>query len=157
MPISTSFETLFARDLSRLSQQIDAYEDESTLWEIAPGIHNSAGNLCLHLIGNLNTYIGANLGNIPYVRDRPMEFSARYVSKASLLSDLEETKNRVRATLQNLTDGQLGDLFPDEVLGYPMTIHYFLVHLAGHLNYHLGQIDYHRRLLTQGHTISYKS
>ncbi|WP_460975485.1 DinB family protein [Spirosoma knui] len=138
-------------------QQIEAYEDERMLWEVAPGINNSAGNLCLHLIGNLNTYIGDNLGNIRYIRDRPAEFSDKHILKVTLLSSLQDTKTRITTSLEKLTDDQLGNPFPDEVLGYPMTIHYFLVHLAGHLNYHLGQIDYHRRLLTQGRTIDYKN
>ncbi|GAB3556865.1 DinB family protein [Spirosoma fluminis] len=155
--LSQSFVTLYARDLSRLTQQIEAYNDERVLWEIRPGIINSAGNLCLHLIGNLNTYIGDNLGKISYVRDRPAEFSDKHIPRAILLNRLQETKTRVTSTLEKLTDDQLGNLFPDEVLGYPMTVHYFLVHLAGHLNYHLGQIDYHRRLLTQGQTITYQN
>ncbi len=155
--LAETFETLFARDLTRLIQQIDAYSDENKLWEVAPGISNSAGNLCLHLIGNLNTYIGATLGGTDYVRDRPAEFSAKYISKADLRAGLAKTKEVISLTLGNLSDSALNELYPEEILGYPMTVHYFLVHLSGHLNYHLGQIDYHRRLLTQEHRVTYES
>lgn len=152
-----TFSTLFDRDLRRLTQQIDAYDDERTLWDVAPGISNSAGNLCLHLIGNLNQYIGATLGHTGYGRNRPAEFSVKHVPKADLLADLAQTRAMLRVTLSSLTDDQLHDPYPHDELGYPMTIHYFLVHLSGHLTYHLGQIDYHRRLLTQGQTIPYEA
>ena len=154
--LTNTLITLFARNLSRLMQQIDAYDAEQKLWEVAPGISNSAGNLCLHLIGNLNAYIGATLGKTGYVRDRSAEFSAKHIPKAELLADLTSTKAMINATLSAIPDDQLSKLYPDEVLGYPMTIHYFLVHLSGHLNYHLGQIDYHRRLLTGAQRVTYQ-
>ena len=152
-----TFSILFGRDVSRLSQQINAYADEDTLWAVVPGIHNSAGNLCLHLIGNLNSYIGATLGGTGYVRDRAAEFSTNGVPKRVLLARLDQTKAMINNTLSSafMPDSRLSDFYPDEVLGYPMTIHYFLTHLSGHLTYHLGQIDYHRRLLTNGSAIPY--
>lgn len=152
-----TFEMLFVRDLSRLKQQIESYEDESKLWEVAPGTSNSAGNLCLHLIGNLNTYIGARLGNTGYVRDRSAEFSAKHMSKTELLAGVAKTNEVIRAVLISISDNDLSKPYPEDVLGYPMTVHYFLAHLSGHLNYHLGQIDYHRRMLTQSQRITYES
>lgn len=143
-----TFNTLFSRDLKRLSQEIDAYTEEAMLWQTAPGINNSAGNLCLHLLGNLNTYIGATLGQTGYVRDRDAEFTVKKSPKSTLLAGIEDLKSTLAATFTRLTDEQLTDLYPVEVLGYPMTVHYFLTHLSGHLNYHLGQINYHRRLLS---------
>lgn len=155
--LTNTFKVLFTRDLKRLSQQIDSYQDEDKLWEIAPGISNSAGNLCLHLIGNLNTYIGLHLGGTGYIRDRAAEFSVKYVARTELLASLDQTSIMINEALSTLSDSQLENLYPADVLGYPMTIHYFLVHLSGHLNYHLGQIDYHRRLLTKGERVSYQN
>jgi hypothetical protein len=108
------------------------------------------------LIGNLNAYIGATLGKTGYVRDRATEFSAKHIPKAELLADLTSTKAMINATLSAIPDDQLSKLYPNELLGYPMTVHYFLVHLSGHLNYHLGQIDYHRRLLTGAQRVTYQ-
>lgn len=146
--MNETFIALFSRDLKRLAREISAYSDETVLWQLAPGINNSAGNLCLHLLGNLNAYVGANLGHTGYVRDRENEFAAKNVSKADLLAGIDALKDVLAATLATLTDAQLADSYSEEVLGYPMTTHFFLTHLSGHLNYHLGQINYHRRLLT---------
>jgi uncharacterized damage-inducible protein DinB len=55
----------------------------------------------------------------------------------------------VRETLGKLAAADLTSQYPLQVLGYPMTTTYFLVHLYGHLNYHLGQVNYLRRLLQQ--------
>jgi uncharacterized damage-inducible protein DinB len=137
---------LFERDLNRLLSEIEAYSDESLLWKRAEGISNPAGNLALHLVGNLNTYIGKNLGGTDYVRDRPAEF-ASIVSKSDLIEKITTTKHIILKILLNLQTEDLHETYPEEVLGYPMTTEYFLTHLYGHLNYHLGQINYHRRLV----------
>ena len=150
-----TFATLLARDLNRLAQEINAYTDETLLWETAPGISNSAGNLCLHLLGNLNSYIGVELGQTAYVRDRNLEFSARDVPRIELLARISATRDVVTRALSAMNDTQLSAAYPADVLGYPMTVHYFLTHLVGHLNYHLGQIDYHRRLLTAGQRVDF--
>ncbi len=147
--------TLFHRDLTRLHQEIEAYPDEASLWQVAPGISNSAGNLVLHLVGNLSTYLGATLGQTGYVRDRDAEFSLKNVPKSALLSQVEAVQNVVDQVLRSLPADQLESPYPGDVLGYPMTTAHFLLHLHGHLNYHLGQIDYHRRLLTAGKRVEF--
>lgn len=143
-----SLINLFERDIQRLYNEIQSYTSEQSLWVLPPmTIHNSAGNLALHLCGNLNHFIGATLGNTGYVRDRDSEFSTKNVPKAELLSAIENTKSVVITALEGLNDEQLNEDYPFEPLGYRMTTTYFLIHLNGHLNYHLGQINYHRRLL----------
>lgn len=146
---------LFHRDLTRLHQEIEAYPDEATLWRVAEGISNSAGNLVLHLMGNLNAYIGATLGQTGYVRNREAEFSTKGVPKQELLQKIADTRQMVEAAVQALPDEQLTTAFPTNPLGYPMTTQFFLIHIHGHLNYHLGQIDYHRRLLTAGKAVDF--
>jgi uncharacterized damage-inducible protein DinB len=140
-------KTLFERDLQKLRQEIETYQDEQVLWQIAPGISNSAGNLCLHLLGNLNTYIGAQLGHSGYVRHRELEFSAKDVPRAELLAGIDETRRVVAAGLSAVSDEQLAAGYPTPVFDAPASLTQFLVHLATHLTYHLGQINYHRRLL----------
>jgi uncharacterized damage-inducible protein DinB len=142
-----SLAPLFDRDIERLYREIEGYPSDELLWELRPGIGNAAGTLVLHLCGNLNHFIGATLGNTGYVRDRDAEFSTRDISKADLLKMIEKVKLTVLTTLESLTDEQLNDAYPLEHLGYPTSTNYFLVHLNGHLNYHLGQVNYHRRLL----------
>ena len=140
---------LFERDLQRLTQEIDAYADPADLWRVAEGIRNSAGSLCRHVVGNLNAYIGSTLGHTGYVRDREGDFGAPPVSRAVLRRALGDTRRMVQEILTALPAAQLLAPYPVDVLGYPMTTQYFLMHLHGHLTYHLGQVDYHRRLLTK--------
>jgi uncharacterized damage-inducible protein DinB len=141
-------KTLFDRDLNRLKQEIELYQNENEIWHIEKDIVNSAGNLCLHLIGNLNAYIGAELGNTNYIRNRALEFSLKDIPKAELLKKIEETKSVVDIALSSLTDKMLQNEYPLLVFETKITTEFFLIHLTTHLAYHLGQINYHRRLLT---------
>lgn len=143
-----AFISLFERDLDRLHKEIAAYSSDAALYELRPGITNSAGNLALHLCGNLGHFIGATLGNTGYVRDRDTEFTTREVSVGQLTDLIADTRTMVTKTLEGLSEEQLDAPYPLEPFGYPMTTNYFLLHLSGHLNYHLGQINYLRRLTT---------
>lgn len=138
---------LYDRDLSKLKEEIALYGDEANLWKTDGEIANSAGNLTLHLIGNLRHFFGAVLGETGYVRDRDKEFSDGGVSRADLLAGVDQAAADVNATLEKLTADDLAKEYPIEVFGHQMTTEFFLVHLATHLNYHLGQINYHRRIL----------
>jgi uncharacterized damage-inducible protein DinB len=142
-----TIKTLYQRDLEKLKKEIELYKDESKLWVIDKGISNSAGNLCLHLIGNLNTYIGKELGGTNYVRNRELEFSQKDIPRAELLLKIDHTMLVVDNSLNKLTSRQLDEDYPAPVFEYKMTTCFFLVHLIAHLSYHMGQINYHRRLL----------
>ena len=142
-----SLKTLFIRDLNKLRTEIELYKEESKLWVTDKNIANSAGNLCLHLIGNLNTYIGKELGGAAYIRDRDLEFSQKDIPQAELLKKIDETIGVVDKALDTVTDQQLEEEYPVIVFKEKMSTGFFLVHLIAHLDYHLGQINYHRRLL----------
>jgi len=145
---------LFLRDLEKLKTEITSFKDEKNIWEVSGDtrlsggqVKNSAGNLCLHLCGNLQHFIGAVLGNSGYVRNRDAEFSRKNVPVKELVNEIELTAKVVEKTLNELDEEILQKTFPINVFGYEMTTEFFLVHLTTHLNYHLGQINYHRRLL----------
>jgi uncharacterized damage-inducible protein DinB len=138
---------LFLRDLEKLKTEISSFRDEKNIWIISGDIKNSAGNLCLHLCGNLQHFIGAILGNSGYIRNRDAEFSRKDVPISELVAEIELTTIAVETALKNLPEGILEKTYPINVFSYEMTTGYFLVHLTTHLNYHLGQINYHRRLL----------
>ncbi len=140
---------LYERDLNKLKDEVSQYSIESDIWKMGGEIPNSAGNLALHLVGNLKHFIGAVLGSTGYVRDRDLEFSDDAVPRDLLIAGILEAKAVVTDTLAKLSPDDLERTYPIEVFGKPMTTAYFLVHLAAHLNYHLGQIDYHRRLLAR--------
>ncbi len=146
MQIET-LKTLFNRDLNKLKQEIELYQNENNLWKIEKGISNSAGNLCLHLIGNLNNFIGSELGKTNYSRNRPLEFSLKHIPKTELIEKIEETILVLNKTLETVTPEILQQEYPILVFESKTTTEFFLVHLSPHLAYHLGQINYHRRLL----------
>jgi len=138
---------IFNRDLNKVKEEIKAYKVESNLWIIDKEVTNCSGNLCLHLIGNLNHFIGAELGDTGYVRKRDLEFSLKDVLRDELLRQVDETMTIVESTLNTLTPEDLEKEYRRRVFEDYMTTGYFLVHLSTHLAYHLGQINYHRRLL----------
>lgn len=138
---------LFNRDLLRLKSEIDLYKDESKIWIVEKNIANSAGNLCLHLIGNLNTYIGAEFGKTNYVRNRELEFSLKNISKKELIDKIDNTILVVDKSLQSITEEELKNEDQILVSDKKATLEFLLIHLTTHLTYHLGQINYHRRLL----------
>lgn len=142
-----TLKSLFNRDLNKLKIEIASYQTENQIWAIDKNISNSAGNLCLHLMGNINTYIGAGLGKTGYIRDRPLEFSLKDIPKSELISKIDATILVVNNTLDSLTEADLEAVYPEIVFEKEMTTGYFLVHLSTHLAYHLGQINYHRRLI----------
>lgn len=145
--LTKTLETIFHRDLDALKQEIEAYQNEDRLWMVTKDISNSAGNLCLHIIGNLNHFIGAILGHTGYVRQRELEFTRTHVPKIEMITNIEATKAIVTKVLADLTTTDLEREYELKVFNKPMSTGYFLVHLSTHLAYHLGQINYHRRLL----------
>jgi uncharacterized damage-inducible protein DinB len=138
---------LFNRDLERLKNELEQYSNEANIWKIEGQINNSAGNLCLHLIGNLNTYIGKELGKADYVRNRALEFSSKDISRQELVKKVDDTIEIINQTLNALDKNILETEYPILVFDYNTSTEYLLVHLTTHLSYHLGQINYHRRLI----------
>jgi uncharacterized damage-inducible protein DinB len=144
-----TLQSLFSRDLKRLRVEIELYRAEQVIWHIEKSIANSAGNLCLHLIGNLNTYIGAVIGQTGYVRNREQEFTLKNIPRTELLKKIDETIVVVTNALEGLSLEDLQEEYPLLVFTEKTTTEYLLVHLTTHLTYHLGQVNYHRRLLDQ--------
>jgi uncharacterized damage-inducible protein DinB len=142
-----TLKLLFKRDLEKLKTEIEKYQNDENLWRIEKSIANSAGNLCLHLIGNLNTYIGAEFGKTNYIRRRNLEFSLKNIPKTELLQQIDNTIKVVELSLDKLTDAEIKEEYPLLVFEKKTTTEFMLVHLTTHLSYHLGQINYHRRLL----------
>lgn len=145
--LKETLRALFERDLQKLRTEIDLYIDEDQLWILKAGISNSAGNLCLHLVGNLNHFIGATLGNTGYVRHREEEFSSKNIPRKGLLNSIDNCIQTVDQTLTKLLESDLEKEYPLEKHGKRVSTMHMLLHLYGHLSYHLGQINYHRRMI----------
>jgi uncharacterized damage-inducible protein DinB len=138
---------MLERDVRKVIDELMLYKDEESIWRITERINNSAGNLCLHLAGNLNHFIGAVLGGTGYIRNRDSEFTLKGVSREEIVATLESTIQVIRETFDKLDDADLEKTFPLEKHGKEATTGYMLLHLLTHLNYHLGQINYHRRMI----------
>lgn len=145
--IIASLRSLYRRDLNKLKIEIESYQNESSLWKTDENISNSAGNLCPHLVGNLNNFVGTELGNTSYIRNRELEFSLKDIPRSELIEKVAATTSMVDDVLSQLTPEDLEKEYPLIVFEDKMTTGYFLIHLITHLDYHLGQINYHRRLL----------
>ena len=150
---AVSVVAIIERELRSLRAQLEAYADERDIWLVAPGISNPPGVLAAHLVGNLQHFIGARMGGTGYVRDRDAEFARRDRSRADLLAAIDETRGVVRATLAALPELELDAEYPDVVGGVRFSNGDLLIHLVSHLAYHLGQVDYHRRLLVGGGSV----
>jgi uncharacterized damage-inducible protein DinB len=150
-----SLTHLFTRDLQALGRQIEAYASQSDLWVRRGAIPNSAGNLALHLVGNLNHFLGATLGGTGFVRDRDAEFADRNIPVSELLGSIRSTERMVEETLASLPSKTLSEPYPNPPEGMRgISTMRFLTHLATHLAYHLGQVNYHRRLVDSQNTES---
>jgi len=153
--VSADIAALFERDLRRLSQEIAAFPDDELPWATLPGVSNSAGNLVLHLEGNLREYIGRQLGGIAYTRDRPAEFSRRGLSRVELKARVDSLRQIIPPVIFKMNEMSLEAPFPEVVHGRTLSARQYLLHLYGHFHYHLGQIDYLRRVLTEGGAITF--
>ena len=137
----------YERDLRKLLEEIKMFKDEANLWKTHGSITNSSGNLALHIIGGLNFHVGYRLAQTGYVRNRDQEFLQKNVPRPDIILELEKLITMVTGTLNNLTDDKLKNDFPAQFDGTTNSTSYVLVTLLAHLNYHLGQINYLRRML----------
>ena len=145
--IVRELRNVFLKDLEKLKEEIGLYRNEANLWRIEKDIANSAGNLCLHLVGNLNYFIGTTIGKTGYVRNREQEFSLKNIQQKELVNMVGDTIAMLDKVMKSMTDEQLKEEYPLLVLKEKTSTGYFLFHLSSHLGYHLGQINYHRRLI----------
>ena len=145
--LTNELNKLYQRDLDRLIAELNLYKSEEHIWAPIKGINNPGGNLCLHLIGNLNMFIGNVLGDTGYIRKRDDEFSLKNIPREQLIKMIQDTQIMISDTLSNLGLEMLSKIYPIRVFKEEMTIEYFIIHLLSHLTYHLGQVNYHRRIL----------
>ena len=145
---ATELSHLLARELRAIVRELNAYQTEDQVWALPPGLPNSGGTLALHAAGNLQHFIGAVLGGSSYVRDRDAEFQRRNVPRSELVEELQSAEASVRETLQRMDSAVLDEMYPMPVANRRLTTSDFLGHLATHLAYHVGQIDFHRRIVT---------
>ncbi len=146
--VRDALRVMLLRELRALDREIAAYPDDESVWATPSGISNSAGTLVLHLAGNLRHFIGAVLGESGYMRNREAEFSTKGLSREELRAEVQAAITDLDRVMDRMGEAQLEALYPLPIAERRVRTADFLLHLAVHLGYHLGQIDYHRRLLT---------
>jgi hypothetical protein len=139
---------LLVRELLTFAREVELFPDDTSLWRTLPGVANSAGNLALHVCGNLRHFVGAVLGGTGYVRDRDSEFAARAGCREDVANELRETAGIVAQALARVPAEALERPYPEPVANLQLPGRLFLMHLASHLAFHLGQADYLRRVVT---------
>src|SRR5262245_42240773 len=147
-PTVAVLRTLIVRELNAFVREVEMFPDDTTLWQCVPGVTNSAGNLALHIAGNLQHFVGRVLGHTDYVRNRDDEFGRRSGTRAALAAELAKTIDIVSKVLPQVTEQQLAQDFPERVGELSINARVFLLHLSAHLSYHLGQAGYLRRAVT---------
>ena len=138
---------VMVRDLRALAREVSAYPSDASLWQEMPGITNTGGTLALHLAGNVRHFFGAVLGASGWVRDRDREFNARGIARGDVVREIEIAIAAADRVMPTLSAATMAAPFPIPIMGVQLPTARFLMHLCSHFAYHLGQIDYHRRVV----------
>ena len=145
--LNSTLANFYERDIRKLIEEVNLFKIEENLWKTEGSVKNSCGNLVLHIIGGLNYLVGATLAQSGYVRDREHEFLRKGVERQVLVAQLEELIPMINKTVTALTEEDMGAEYPIFFDKPKTSISYVLVQLSLHLNYHLGQVNYLRRIL----------
>jgi hypothetical protein len=150
--VAPTVQYMLRRELGAVRRSVEAYPDDAALWILPPGLPNAGGTIALHLAGNLQHYLGAKLGQSGYIRNRDAEFARRGVSRKEILAELDAAAAAIDRGIGAVTEDTLTRPYPEHMAGKPVQTGDFVVHLLAHLAYHLGQLDYHRRVVTGDRT-----
>ncbi len=137
----------FNYGLNKLKDDILQFKDEASLWAKPGKTNNSPANLTLHICGNLKHNIGAEIGQNGYIRKRDAEFTAGNLSREEIIAEIDSTIDMIEPILDKLEAADINKPFPSDIHGEGQTIGSVLTKIALHLGYHLGQINYQRRIL----------
>ena len=146
--LAETVSRLLVRELEAFERELALFADGDSVWRTVPGVTNSAGNLALHVAGNLQYYVGAVLGGSGYVRDREDEFGRRSEPRSGVTREIRAAIRVVQEVLRDLPGERLEREYPEPVNGLPLRTDRFLLHLCTHAAFHLGQAGYLRRVLT---------
>lgn len=141
------YKHLFVKYLNQLQDEIGSYKSEVNIWKLAGEIPNTPGNLCLHLCGNLRHNIGERIGKTGFLRNRDKEFSDKNVPREQLLKEVEKTSEMIISVIESLAEDDLQRFVSADRYSQGGTVSEVLLRTGMHLGYHLGQINYHRRMV----------
>ncbi len=141
----------FSTYAGRVHQLSEDFSDEQ-FWTKPYSYGNSFGHLVLHVTGNLNTYIGAEIADTGYVRDREREFTEPdKPPKTAVLQNFDAAVAMVIETVEAQTAESLAEVPADSEGSHSSDRSRFAVflHCAAHLNHHVGQMIYLEKELSR--------
>ena len=106
-PFAADIALNLVRELEGLKRELACFADDESVWSTLPGVANSAGNLALHVAGNLQYFIGTVLGHTGYVRNRDVEFGRRSGPREDIYAELDAAISVVRQVLPSLPNDGL--------------------------------------------------
>jgi uncharacterized damage-inducible protein DinB len=140
--ISSDFASYYEYVSTQVHKWVDSLSQEQ-FWRNPYGYGNSVGHLVLHLTGNLSYYIGAQIAETGYVRNRDLEFTEmRKLPKDEVLKKFDEAVAMVTATIREQGPEDWMKAYSGE--REPEAKERFMIFLrcAGHAYHHVGQIVY---------------
>lgn len=138
---------LYRREIEKLRNEILSFEADEQLWKHYEG-NTSAGNLCLYITGNLQHYIGSLIGDSGYIRNKEAEMKAKNLSRERLIEEIDNTRDVVINTLEEVSKTDLQKIFQTTEFEEPVTTEYYLIHLLRTVSFCLGQIRFHHQLVS---------
>jgi uncharacterized damage-inducible protein DinB len=139
---------LYSREIEKLKNEVLAFESDDLIWRTPDTQVISAGNQCLYIAGSLQHYIGNIIGDSGYIRNKEAEMKAKNISRERLLEEIENMRQVVVDTLEQVSKTELQKQFPTNEFEEPVSTEFFLIHLLRKLSYHLGQISLLRQLVS---------
>lgn len=137
---------LYTREIDKLKNEVLNFESDEQLWKTPEPQITPAGNTCLYLAGTLQHYIGNIMGDSGYIRNKEAEMKARNVPRERLLEEIDNTKQVVIDTLEQISKTELQKVFPTNEFEEPITTEFYLIHLLKNVGFHVGQISVLRQL-----------
>jgi len=144
-----TYKEQFIKNLNALKDELLQYENESDIWKKIGTTKNAPANLALHICGNLKHNFGAEIAQNGYVRNRDLEFTKGNISRDEVIAEIDSTIEMIEPVIDNFVFADILKPFPGEAFGEGQTIGSVITRLAMHLGYHLGQINYHRRFISE--------
>jgi uncharacterized damage-inducible protein DinB len=142
--LASSQRLLAKQSLPRIVKCLQQLSEEEIWWR-PNSASNSAGNLVLHLCGNVRQWIISGLGGEEDKRERDREFAEqRPIPRQVLATRLRRTVRDACRVLERLSEDSLSRKY--EIQGFHVTGLDAAFHVTEHFGYHTGQIIYITKL-----------
>ena len=138
--LASAQDALAKENLPLIVKSLQQLSEEEIWWR-PNAASNSAGNLVLHLCGNVRQWIISGLGGAEDRRERDLEFSEQGpIPREALIAQLRRTVREANRVLARVSDDVLAR--KHWIQGFHVTGLYSVFHVSEHFAHHAGQIVY---------------